>query len=199
MISVERFIARSSMRAEWLAARERGVTATQVAFASTPAGMKQILAEMKNPVEIVPNAYMEWGNAREPFIADVVKERFGIMPNEWVICADGPGNEWMMATPDGLSLGDHSFIAEIKTSSKPLDNIPMNYKRQVQFQLFVTGAEKCLFAYEQRLEGPEGFVPGMDVHTQWVERDEEMIKELVLTAQKVQLEAIYFEETRENI
>lgn len=197
MISVERFIARSSMRAEWLAARERGVTATQVAFASTPAGMKQILAEIKNPVEVVPNAYMEWGNAREPFIADVVKERFGIMPNEWVICADGPGNQWMMATPDGLSM-DHSFIAEIKTSSKPLDNIPMNYKRQVQFQLFVTGAEKCLFAYEQRLEGPEGFVPGMEVHTQWVERDEEMIKELVLTAQKVQLEAIYFEETREN-
>lgn len=192
MITVERFIAPSSRRDVWLQARERGVTATQVAKAATPAGMKEVLAQIENPVSVEPNAFMDWGNEREPVIAAVVKERFGIMPNEWLLCADGPGNEWQLATPDGLSL-DHTVIAEIKTSGKPLDKIPAAYMRQVQWQLYVTGAVKCLFAYELRLEGPEGFVPGFDVETQWVERNDEMISELIKTAEKVQEHAVYFE------
>lgn len=192
MISVNRFIAPSSRRELWLDARERGVTATQVAKASTPAGMKEVLAQIENPTAVEPNAYMDWGNEREPVIAGVIKDRFGIMPNEWLLCADGAGNEWQLATPDGLSL-DHNVIAEIKTSGKPLDKVPANYMRQVQWQLHVTGAEKCLFAYELRLEGPEGFVPGFDIETQWIERNDEMISELIKTAEKVQEHAIYFE------
>lgn len=195
MIAVERFVARSSMREAWLEARELGVTATQVAKASTPAGLKEVLAQIEQPVEVIPNAVMEWGNHREPYIADWVKSEFGIMPNEWLIRADGAGNEWQLATPDGLSL-DHSLIAEIKTSGKPLDTIPIHYRRQIQWQLHVSGAEKCLFAYELRLEGPEGFMPGFEIATQWVERDEKMISELIETAQKVQEHAIFFERAK---
>ena len=190
MINVERFIARSSMRDEWLEARTCGVTATQVSEAFTPAGMKAVLAKIENPAEITPNGFMDWGNEREPHIADVVKQRFGIMPNEWLIAAAGAGNEWMMATPDGLSL-DHRFISEIKTSGKPLDKIPAHYKRQVQWQLFVTGAERCLFAYELRLDAPGGFAPGFDVETQWVDRDEKKIKELCSVAEKLQTINVY--------
>ena len=192
MIAVERFIASSQTRDAWLAARDLGVTATQVAKASTPAGMKEVLAQIENPTPVEANAYMSWGTEREAHIAHVVKERYGIMPNDWLICAEGAGNEWQMATPDGLSL-DHSLIGEYKTSGKPLDKVPANYMRQVQWQLYVTGAEKCLFAYELRLEGPEGFVPGFDVECQWIERNDEMISELILTAQKVQEHAVYFE------
>lgn len=198
MINIERFVAPSSMRDDWLLARDRGVTATQVSKASTPAGLKEVLANIENPQPVEPNAVMAWGNEREPFIAKQVKERFGIMPNEWLIAADGPGNEWMMATPDGLSL-DHSLIAEIKTSGKPLDTIPIHYRRQIQWQLFVTGADKCLFAYELRLEGPEGFIPSLDIATQWVERDEKMISELVETAQKVQEHAVYFDRAKREM
>jgi len=97
-----------------------------------------------------------------------------------------------MATPDGLSL-DHKLIGEYKTSGKPLDKIPANYMRQVQWQLFVTGAEQCVFAYELRLEGPEGFVPGFDVECQLVDRDDDMIADLIDVAQKVQEHAIFFE------
>jgi predicted phage-related endonuclease len=200
VIAPERFIARSSMRQEWLEARERGITATQVAKASTPSGYKEVLSQIENPVEVVSNAVMDWGNEREPYISDYIKREFAefqLMPNDWLICADGPGNEWMMATPDMLSL-DHRFIAEIKTSGKPLDKIPLNYMRQMQFQLFVTGAERCLFAYELRLEGPEGFVPGFDIETQWVDRDEDMISELIKTAQRVQEHAIYFERAKDD-
>lgn len=195
MIPVERFIVSSQTKDLWLAARDRGVTATQVAKASTPAGLKEVLAQIENPtpVEVVP--VMQWGVTREPYIAHVVKERFGVLPNDWLIAADGAGNEWMMATPDGLSL-DHSMIGEYKTSGKPLDVIPLNYLRQIQWQLFVTGAEQCVFAYELRMEGPEGFVPGFDVECQVVERNEDMISGLIETAQKVQEHAVYWEQAQ---
>lgn len=192
MIGIERFIASSQTKDLWLAARDRGVTATQVAKASTSAGMKEVLAQIENPTPVEPNAFMSWGTEREAHIAHVVKERYGILPNDWLLCAEGAGNEWQMATPDGLSL-DHTVIGEYKTSGKSLEKVPANYMRQVQWQLYVTGAEKCLFAYELRLEGPEGFVPGFDVECQWIERDEEMISELIVTAQKVQEHAVYFE------
>ena len=195
MIAVERFIVSSQTRNLWLAARDRGVTATQVAKASTPAGMKEVLAQIENPMSIEANAFMDWGVEREAYIAHVVKERYGVLANDYLICADGAGNEWQMATPDGLSL-DHAVIGEYKTSGKPLDKIPANYMRQVQWQLYVTGAVECVFAYELRLEGPEGFVPGFDVECQIVERNDEMISELILTAQKVQEHAIYFERAK---
>ena len=195
MIPIERFIVSSQTKDLWLAARDRGVTATQVAKASTPAGMKEVLANIENPtpVEVVP--VMQWGVTREPYIAHVVKERFGVLPNDWLIAADGAGNEWMMATPDGLSL-DHSMIGEYKTSGKQLDVIPLNYLRQIQWQLFVTGAEQCVFAYELRMEGPEGFVPGFDVECQIVQRNEDMISGLIKTAQKVQEHAVYWERSQ---
>jgi hypothetical protein len=197
MISIERFIVSSQTKDLWLAARDRGVTATQVSKASTPAGLKEVLAQIENPTPVEPNGFMDWGNEREAYIAHVVKERYGILPNDWLLCADGAGNEWQMATPDGLSL-DHNLIGEYKTSGKSLEKVPANYMRQVQWQLYVTGAEKCLFAYELRLEGPEGFVPGFDVECQWIDRDEKMIGELIKVAKEVQMHAVYMERTKDE-
>jgi hypothetical protein len=197
MIGIERFIVSSQTKDLWLAARDRGVTATQVAKASTPAGMKEVLAQIENPTPVEPNGFMDWGVEREAYIAHVVKERYGILPNDWLLCADGPGNEWMLATPDGLSL-DHRFIGEYKTSGKPLDKVPANYMRQVQWQLLVSGAERALFAYELRLEGPEGFCPGMDVECQWIERDEKIIGDLIKVAEEVQMHAVYMERTKDE-
>jgi hypothetical protein len=195
MIGIERFIVSSQTKDLWLAARDRGVTATQVAKASTPAGMKEVLAQIENPTPVEANGFMDWGVEREAYIAHVVKERYGILPNDWLLCADGAGNEWQMATPDGLSL-DHKLIGEYKTSGKPLDKVPANYMRQVMWQLYVTGAEKCLFAYELRLEGPEGFVPGFDVECQWIDRDEKMIADLIKVAEEVPMHAVYLERSR---
>jgi hypothetical protein len=70
--------------------------------------------------------------------------------------------------------------------------------RQVQWQMYVCGpqVQRALFAYELRLEGPEGFVPGFDVECQWIERDNEMIEKLIQVAQQVQQHAIYFERSQ---
>lgn len=170
-----------------------------VAHGSTPAGFRDIVEQMENPTPVESNAMMDWGNEREPHIAQVVKERFGIMPNDWLIAKDDGLNRWQMATPDGLSM-DHTMIAEIKTSGKPLDVIPIRYRRQIQWQLHVTDADRCLFAYELRLQGPEGFVPGFDVVTQWVDRDPKMITELIATAEQLQQTNVYLSwEDREGL
>lgn len=199
MIAPERFIARSSDREAWLYARQQGITATMVAHGSTPAGFRDIVEQMENPTPVESNAMMDWGNEREPHIAQVVKERFGIMPNDWLIAKDDGLNRWQMATPDGLSM-DHTTIAEIKTTGKPLDVIPIRYRRQIQWQLHVTDADRCLFAYELRLQGPEGFVPGFDVVTQWVDRDPKMITELIATAEQLQQTNVYLSwEDREGL
>jgi putative phage-type endonuclease len=192
VIPSDRFLARSSDREAWLWHRSQGVTATMVAKAATPAGFAEVVAELESPREVIPNAFMDWGNEREPHIAQVVKERYGIMPNDWLVSKGGnlSPDRWMMATPDGLSL-DHTMIGEYKTSGKPLDKIPAHYMRQVQWQLYVTDAERCLFAYELRLDAPGGFAPGFDVECQWVDRDEKKIKELVSVAEKLQTINVY--------
>lgn len=190
MISADRFLARSSDRDHWLFMRDQGVTATQVARAATPSGFAEVIALIEEPRPVEVNDFMRWGVERESHIAAVVKERFGIMPNDWLIARDADSSRWQMATPDGLSM-DHKWIGEYKTSGKPLDKVPIHYMRQVQWQLHVTGAERCLFAYEERLNGPDGFVPGLDVTCQWIDRNEKMIKELVLVAEQLQQHRVY--------
>jgi predicted phage-related endonuclease len=192
VIEADRFLVRSSDREAWLWHRSQGVTATMVAKAFTPAGFAEVVAEMEDPREVTPNAYMTWGNERERFIAQVVKERYGLLPNDWLISAGvslSP-DRWMMATPDGLSL-DHTMIGEYKTTGKPLDKIPAHYMRQIQWQMWVTGAERCVFAYELRLDAPGGFAPGFDVECQITERDSKLIKELVSVAEKLQTVNVY--------
>lgn len=194
MIEADRFLARSSDREAWLWHREQGVTATMVAKAATPAGFAEVVAEMENPREVTPNAMMSWGNEREPHIAQVVLERFDIFPNDYLISKGGKlsPDRWMMATPDGLCWHDgHKTIGEYKTSGKPLDKIPAHYMRQVQWQMWVTDAERCLFAYELRLDAPGGFAPDFDINTQWVDRDDKKIKELVAVAEKLQTINVY--------
>ena len=193
VIDVDRFLVRSSDREAWLWHRSQGVTATMVARAFTLAGFAEVVAQMENPEEVTPNAYMEWGNQREPYIAEVVKERFGVMPNDWVISKGGKlsPDRWMMSTPDGLSL-DHKVIGEYKTSGSPLGKtIKAEHVRQMQWQMWVTGAQSCVYAFEERQEGPNGFAPGFDVECRVVERDENLIKELVAVAEKVQQINVY--------
>lgn len=200
MIEVDRFLVRSSDRARWLEARASGVTATTVSKAFTKAGMKSVLAEIDEPREITPNAFMEWGNEREPYIAEVVKEQFGVMPNDWLISAGRPmsPDRWMMATPDGLSL-DHTVIGEYKTSGSPLDTIKAEYMRQIQWQMWVCGpqVESCVFAWELRLDAPGGFAPGW-VETKIVERDNELIEKLVAVAEQVQQVNVFKSQEKED-
>lgn len=160
MIDVNRFVANKAIDFDgWLAARENGVTATQVADASTKAGFDRMVQEIRHGASMDDNAYMEFGRRMEAPLSLWVKDNYGIMPNEWLI-SDLKHPEHL-ATPDGLSL-NHRAIAEIKTTGKPWDaeKIPLRYQRQIQWQLKVTGAEFCLLAWMLRVEVEGRFVPG---------------------------------------
>jgi hypothetical protein len=181
MIDESRFVANKALDFDgWIAARVGGVTATEVANAATPAGFR----------DAVDNPYMAFGRDWESHIAEKVQVEFGVNPNEWLIAADG--NPLHLATPDGLS-EDHVLIGEYKTTGKDwetVEKLPLRYKRQVQWQLYVTGADACVVAWllREEVDTPGGplmvpawFDPKMGVLT----RDEDMISELVEVADRL--------------
>jgi hypothetical protein len=181
MIGHERFLARSSNRAAWLAARAGGVTATAVAKAATPAGFRDQLAEILNPTEVVDNDYMRFGRDNEPWIADWIKNDSGIMPNEWLI--ESFYAPRFMATPDGLSL-DHLSIAEIKTGGdEKYVTPPRKYRDQMQWQMFCTGTEICCYAFMLRTADFQ--CAWVDPCTTWVGRDDTRIKFLIDVAERL--------------
>lgn len=188
----QRFVVRSSDRDAWLEARKQGVTATEVARASTAAGWREAF-EKRKAVEagvdepVVPNDFMRFGTEQEPLIAEWIKRHFGISHNDWLIRHES--NELYLATPDGLGVVDgHVVISEIKTTGKEYDgaHIPIAHRRQMQWQMFVTGSDcmRALYVWQLRVEDGNGwFYPGwFEPRTQWVERDEKVIAELVKVA-----------------
>jgi len=184
VIAAERFIASSDDRPTWLAARMGAVTATEVARAATPSGFLLAAEERRTPHEVEDNDYMRFGRDNENWLALDLKAKFGIMPNHWLIAAEG--NPLHMATPDGLSL-DHTGIGEIKTGGKEAYvKPPIQYRRQIQWQLYVTGATRCAYAFMLRCEVNGGFAPAwLEPKTQWIERDEAMIADLIRVADRL--------------
>ena len=185
MIQAERFIANKALSKDrWLEARRGGVTATQVAkAASGPGGFEQAVMEYREEFQETDNPYMKFGRDWEGPISMHLKDQFGIMPNEWLISSSV--SDHYLATPDGLSLG-HDQISEVKTTGKDWATIPVQYRRQVQWQLFVTGAESCVFAWMLREERGGVFMPAwFDPKVEIIERDEDMIASLVKVADEL--------------
>jgi len=178
-----------SLTDEWYKARQYGVSATTVAkAASGPAGFDAELQRALHPEDhiVEDNAYMKFGRDWENWIVTNLPADYGIEPNDWLICGEG-NDRWHLATPDGLNK-DWSWIAEVKTTGKDWsDNkIPIQYRRQVQWQLHVTGAEWCVFAWLLRAEDEQGnFVPAwMEPKHVIMRRDEAMIADLKEVARR---------------
>ena len=187
MIPQERFLARKDEDFEaWLNARRYGVTATQVANASTPAGFERAAADFLTEYREQDNAYMRFGREWEPLMADYVEAEYSITPNEALIAGEKSHH---LATPDGLQWPDHRVIGEYKTTGKDwgtVERLPLRYKRQVQWQLHVTGAQSCVVAWLLREEVHGTFVPAwFEPKTGIVQRDEEMITDLIVTADRL--------------
>lgn len=191
MITADRFLAAKHMdEAAWMASRRAGVTATAVAEAAAKRDRTAAIHAWLNPEPFEQNAYMRFGTESEPAIMRTAHAEHGILPVDWVIAAEL--NRLHRATPDGLSL-DHNTIAECKAPGDPWDaalskptGIPIRYRRQVQFQLHVTGAERCLFLWNQRVVDGHWFrLAWFEPRSVWIERDEEMIADLVQVADEM--------------
>jgi putative phage-type endonuclease len=184
MIDVNLFVASKSVdESGWLEARHTGLSATTMAKAMTPAGYREVIADWDNETPIPVNEYMRFGLENEGWLAMWAKSQFGTLPNDWLI--RHPSHTIALATPDGLSL-DHSEILEVKTTGKDWDSVPIGYRRQVQWQLYVTGAERCHFVWLLREEHAGRFVPGwLEPKHLIIERDEKMITDMVVAADRL--------------
>lgn len=175
----ERVLADSSNRIEWLRARAQGITATDVAKLSTERSIRSAAWDKLHGSGFSGNPYTEHGRRREPVIASWVQENFNIFPSTQLF--HSKDNPIHLATPDGLGFDGHGIpvLAEIKTTNKPFNRVPKNYLRQILWQQYVIGAQKTLFVWEQH----ENFVPLQAVpQFQWVQRDDEMIADLIAKA-----------------
>lgn len=188
MIEPSRFLVSSSDYEKWLEVRATGVTATAVSKAVTPEGFREVMDSLRNPTPIADNDYMRFGREQESALIEKLSTQFDLEPNDWLIAKDDSENRWQMATPDGLSPG-HELIAEVKTTGRDWGEwraVPGHYQRQVQWQLYVTGATGCVFGWMLRTTRQGDMVPA------WpgpkfvvVNRDEALIERLIGVAENL--------------
>jgi hypothetical protein len=175
-----------SNRPAWLAERRGGLTATEVKqLALGGVGAKRKLIEAKlsgiDEPELTAGPVV-WGNVREPVIAAEIDARHGIHPEERVFRA--ADNSRFLASPDGVGVGwdDELLVSEIKTSggNKTVGSegfARSGYALQMQWSMRVTGARRCLYVVEERLQGEGGFFPG-DRFYAWIDYDESTVRRL---------------------
>lgn len=177
----DRIVADGTNRVEWLRARARGITATDVSKLSTPKSIDSAAWAKMYGSGFSGNAFTEHGKAREPEIAAWVLTEFGIESSQALFHSERDLRH--LATPDGLVERECGTLelAEIKTTNKQWRSVPRNYLRQIWWQQHVLGAERTLLVWEQH----DNFVPLGDPKYRWVERDEEEIAKLVVLAHKL--------------
>lgn len=173
-------------REQWLEARKKYVTATEVAqLARRGESYWEELREIKSGVrEAKDLSYIpaiQHGREREPMIVPYVQSlEADMVHNEDLVVRLGR----YAATPDLIGDG---IVGEIKTVKDTRlaklqaagDWPTSQYYDQVQWQLFVTGAIACVFAYEPYESWDGTLVPREDKRGNiTIHRDEERIKQL---------------------
>lgn len=168
--------------AAWLRARQTGISASMIPKAMTPGGRATFVQDYLAPAEDAGwfEQYREHGHRRErEFLGAWIADAFGMQHNTALWASDA--NPRHLATPDGIKIGPEGFPAlyELKTSTKPMPRTtPRHYRDQMQFQMYVMGAPRCLLVWEQH----EDFRPVGLPEWRWVERDDARITELVRVA-----------------
>ncbi|WP_295104412.1 YqaJ viral recombinase family protein [uncultured Microbacterium sp.] len=177
-------------RPRWIAERMAGITATEVRDLAIGKVRTQALIDMKlgrtpEPGDLSHIPIIGWGRDRETVIAEALRG-VGIEPESRVF--HGEHNSRHLASPDGIGVDfdDALIVSEIKTSGKPLpvgspELDAKGYVHQVQWVMHVTGAVRCRFVVEQRIQVRGGFTAG-PLAEDWIERDEAAIAELVVIA-----------------
>lgn len=172
----------------WLAERSQGITATEIRDLVTGKKRQDDLIALKLGRKVdsfTGNQYTDWGTEREPIIAAGLRG-IGVEPESRVF--HGERDSRHLASPDGVGVefDGEVVLSEIKTSGKDVRRgtpayAETGYELQMQWSMWVTGATRCLFAFEERIAVAGGFAPGQ-LFTEWVERDEAVIADLVTRA-----------------
>lgn len=178
----------STSREQWLEQRRSVLTATELAeIASSPAAARRIRKEKSSGEQSFGgNKYTRWGQQEERFIGRTIIDQYesDMKPNTDLWISDEDPN--LGATPDLIlenKDGQAIAVGEIKTVIEHRDwgdgDIPKRYYDQVQAQLLVTGAERCIFGWEPYADHGGVFFPTGPVRTRVIKRDEKRIGELL--------------------
>ncbi len=177
-----RIVADSRDRVEWLRARSRGITATDVAQLTSETSITRAADAKLGGSRFGGNAYTDHGRRREPEIAAWAAATHGITASSALFRAEEEHRH--LATPDGIRVDAEGriLLAEIKTTNKAWRTIPRTYLRQVWWQQHVLGAERTLFVWEEHVD----FRPVHDEpRAVWIERDDREIGRLVELATRL--------------
>ena len=177
---------KTESREQWLEARRRYVTATEVAQLVRRGQdywdeLREIKAGDRTAPDISGLPAVRHGREREALIAPYVQSlEQGMVPNEDLYVR----NERYAATPDLVGDG---IVGEIKTIKdtrlaklQTAKGWPTGqYYDQVQWQLFVTGAIACIFAWEPYEDWDGELVPREDMREHiTIHRDDARINQL---------------------
>ena len=177
---------KTESREQWLDARRRYVTATEVAQLARRGQdywdeLREIKAGQRTAPDISGLPAVRHGREREALIVPYVQSlEEGMVPNSDLYVR----NQRYAATPDLVGDG---IVGEIKTIKdtrlaklQTAKGWPTGqYYDQVQWQLFVTGAIACIFAWEPYEDWDGELVPREDMREHiTIHRDEERIKAL---------------------
>lgn len=146
-------LASSTDRPAWLAARQGGVTATDIArLARGGAGTwAAVRAEKAGTARDFHNAAMQHGTNREPVILEFASAAFGLEPCGDLYAADDEPR--FLATPDAIS---DTEIGEVKTTVHDwtvLSDAPGRYIDQMLWQMRVTGRRRGRLIFEPHENG----------------------------------------------
>jgi hypothetical protein len=175
-------------RPAWLAERRAGITATEIRDLHTHkiSQARLIAQKLTSDDRDWVGRWAAWGKDSEPIIADILRGE-GFEPESRVFHhATSPRH---LASPDGIRVDfdEQIQVSEIKTAATDLEPGSFaieqkGYEYQCQWVMYVLGANRCRFVVEERIELPDGsFQPGA-LHRHWIDRDEQVIAELVAEA-----------------
>ena len=177
---------KTESREQWLEARRRYVTATEVAQLARRGQdywdeLREIKAGQRTAPDISGLPAVRHGREREALIAPYVQSlEEGMVPNDDLYVR----NDRYAATPDLVGDG---IVGEIKTIKdtrlaklQAAKGWPTGqYYDQVQWQLFVTGAIACIFAWEPYEDWDGELVPREDMRDNiTIHRDDLRINQL---------------------
>ena len=148
---------------EWLAAREEGIGASEVAAVVGLSPWDSPFSLYLKKTHQVPrteeNQAMHLGHLLEPVVATLWEEATGgrtIKASAADIIYQDPEKPWRRVTPDRIAYRispwsgkKEKTLVEIKTTTVGFDadTIPDNYLAQCQYQMLVTGIHNCDLAW----------------------------------------------------
>lgn len=173
----------SEDRPTWMAERQGGITATDIARLHTGGAgtWAAIRAEKAGTARDFQTAAMAYGSEREARVIEHMPKRWGMTPCGWLLrSTEVP---WALATPDAWN-EQEEVVGEVKTTVEDwqqLADAPRKYVIQILWQMLVTGYRKGRLVFEPHEDGVPLYPEPKYFDIEW---DQDLVDALIATAEE---------------